>query len=200
MLYSSFSRAIPHARITRERTTHAVSIPDSGAGWLWPTMIPLKRKIRLTFGLLTTVTPSLETPEALRFARPTRHILSYFSTRNAQSSIGRKAIAGCFQRGSFRMTCLENCYIFNKSAAFFGEDCAGTATQTNSTTYRQARMNSRNLSNIATHFPERQPYYRASNLKNHLRLAFCIVAGKMRFLLSSVNHSKSSLVAQKFKI
>lgn len=135
-----------------------------GFGQPW---FPHKRKIRLTFGLLTTVTPSLETPEALRFARPTRHILSQFSARKAQSSIGRKAIAGCFQRGSFRMTCLENCYIFNKSAAFFGEDCAGTATQTNSTTYRQARMNSRNLSNIATHFPERQPYYRASNLENH---------------------------------
>ena len=132
-------------------------------------MLP-SRRFRLTFGLLTTVTPSLKHPEALRFARPTRHILSQFSTQTRRVSIGRKAIAGCFQRGSFRLKLLRKLVTSSTNQLrSLGAYCVRTAAQTTSTTYRLARMNSRNLINIATHFRERQPHYAASNHENRTK-------------------------------
>src|SRR6185312_4806360 len=155
---------------TRQNHTCCL-IPDfQGLEGLGPTIFPQQPRcgrFRLTFGLLTTVAPSLKTPEALRFARPTRHILPRSPHTNAKLRWDGRESQGTFSEEAFGTTSWNHMlrklnYILTNQLRSLGALRATTA-QTTSTTYRLARMNSRNLSNIATHFHQRQPHSGASN-------------------------------------
>lgn len=171
MLYSSFSRAIPAARQGAQQNHTGCLIPDF-RGWVASANHSfhclLQRKISVNFRTADDGGAKPETSRGAPFRLPYPAYPSVISAKTRRASIGQKAIAGCFSEDSlrnymFKSHASKTGYIFNKSAAFFGDACTGTTAQTTSTTYRPARMNSRNLTNIAIHFPQRQLHYGASN-------------------------------------
>jgi hypothetical protein len=81
-----------------------------------------------------------------------------------------------FQRGHLR-TASEDVYLYG-SAALLGTPAHRKRAAKESTAHRQARMNSRNLSNIATLFTHRQPWFAASHGRRWVRTEGTAVDGR----------------------